>query len=582
MTSSMSRLPTLSESDADLCEATFADGEHIHVRMPSGAVKVLPMWTKGSVLMTDPEIPQKEYPIVGAMINNDLRGLNEAIDTNVLSLRPVYLNTAEGMSIYRRSLSFVLAMAASRLFKDRRLVVGHSLGNGYYYHFEFEDDGTRLCEEEVRQLTDTMAAIVREGHPIERRYVSWAEAVEHFRRNKNEQTMLLVRHHNEPRIMVVMCDGYIDLYHGPHLHNTNLLERFELRYYAPGFLLRFPHTASPREMPPFLDNPALFPVYQEYKRWGKILKVNCVGDVNELIERGEIANFIHIADSLHDKKTCDIAQRIVDRPGCKLVLIAGPSSSGKTTFSRKLAIQLRVLGKIPSCLTMDDYYLPRALTPVDEHGNKDYEAVEAIDLHRLGEDLVKLFAGERIFLPKYDFRDGVRLQGAPLKLDANGILIMEGIHAINDRITSMIAPENKFKIFISALTQLNLDDHNRIPTTDNRLIRRICRDNTTRGYSAQTTLERWPLVRAGEEKHIFPFQSSADVVFNSALDYELCVLRVLAEPLLATVKPDSSVFHEARRLLGFLKNFDVCPPKNVPRASLLREFIGDSQFKDVT
>jgi len=539
------------------------------------------MWTKSLEFLDEPELPKSEYPIVGTLINNDLRGLAEAIDTNVLSLRPVFLNSAEGMSIYRRTLSFVLAMAASRLFPDRRLVIGHSLGNGYFYHFSFENPEQKLIEDDVRRLAALMQQIVQEGHSIERRYVAWSEAVEHFRRTKENQTMLLVRHHNEPRIMVTMCDGYIDLYHGPHLHTTKLLELFELRFYAPGFLLRFPHTVSPRVMPPFVDNPALFPVYQEYKRWGKILNVSCVGDLNELIKRNDIASFIQIADALHDKKTVEIAQRIVDRPGCKLVLIAGPSSSGKTTFSRKLAVQLRVLGKVPSCLSMDDYYVPRILTPVDEHGNKDYEAVEAIDLALLNSDLLKLFRGEEIILPKYDFRDGVRKAGNPLRLDANGILIMEGIHAINDRLTEMIPRDAKFKIFISALTQLNLDDHNRIPTTDNRLVRRICRDNMTRGYDARTTLERWPLVRAGEEKHIFPFQTHADVVFNSALDYELCCLRVLAEPLLSMVKPDSSVYHEARRLLSFLKNFDVLPPKSVPSASILREFIGDSVFHDV-
>lgn len=486
------------------------------------------------------------------------------------------------MTIYRRSLSFILAFAAAKLFpKGRSLVIGHSLGNGYFYHLETGDNITPAEERDAASLEAALREIVASAKPIERRYVNWLEAVQHFVDVGEHETELLVRHHSESRVAVVICDGYLDLFHGPHLPNTRYLTNFELRYHAPGLLLRFPSICSPNEMPPFVDSPALFQVYQQHKQWGKILSVSCVGELNQLIDRGEIASFIQVAESLQERSIMEIARKIMDNPKCLLVLIAGPSSSGKTTFSRKLAIQLRVFGRKPLNLTLDDYYVPRVLTPLDESGNKDYEALEAIDLKQLNTDLLRLFAGEMVILPKYDFKDGVRVQGPHIQMAPGGILIVEGIHGLNERLTEMIPREQKYKIFISALTQLNLDDHNRIPTTDNRLIRRITRDFQHRGYSAEDTLERWPLVRAGEEKHIFPTQNHADIVFNSALDYELGALRVLAEPLLTTVKPSSNVYHEARRLLSFLRNFDSIAHDNIPKASILREFVGDSLFKDV-
>jgi uridine kinase len=334
-------------------------------------------------------------------------------------------------------------------------------------------------------------------------------------------------------------------------------------------------------VPEFQDNPVIFDIYQEYKAWGKILNVNCVGRLNELFAQGRADHFVRVAETLHDKKIANIADRIHERQeDIRVVLVAGPSSSGKTTFTKKLAIQLQVVGFNPSIISLDDYFVPREETPRDENGNYDFEALEAIDIQLLNEHLIRLFDGEEIQVPSFDFRSGRRREyGSRLALSERGILLMEGIHGLNDRLTPRVPRERKYKIYVSALTQVNLDDHNRIPTTDNRLLRRMVRDYQFRGHSAVDTLEMWPSVRKGENTHIFPFQNSADSAFNSALDYELAVLKVYAEPLLKTVKPYHKVYTEAVRLLSFLNNFAPLPARYVPSSSILREFIGNSSFE---
>lgn len=325
----------------------------------------------------------------------------------------------------------------------------------------------------------------------------------------------------------------------------------------------------------------LFSIYREYKDWGKILNVRCVGHLNDLISNRNVRGFIQVAEALHDKKIAMIADKICEhRDEVKLVLIAGPSSSGKTTFAKKLAVQLQVLGRNPFPISLDDYFLPREHTPRDEEGNYDFESLQAIDIEFMNENLLRLMRGEEAVLPRFNFHTGQRQMGSSAqRLPVRAIIILEGIHGLNDELTPLIPREQKYKIYVSALTQLNLDDHNRISTTDNRLLRRIVRDSQFRGHSTFDTLCRWESVRRGENRNIFPFQNSADSAFNSALDYELSVLKVYAEPLLKSIKPAQEGFHEALRLLSFLNNFAPIPPNWVPEYSILREFTGESAFK---
>jgi uridine kinase len=393
--------------------------------------------------------------------------------------------------------------------------------------------------------------------------------------------MLLLKYQTHSKIPVYECGNFIDLAHGPLLARSGLLKNFEIMNYQPGFLLRYPKFGGTEKVPEFRENPVLFSIYKEYKNWGKILNMNCIGLLNQLIDETQHKEFILISEALHDKKIASIADDICrNRDKIKLVLIAGPSSSGKTTFAKKLAIQLRVLGRNPVTISIDDYFLSKEKTPLDEYGKPNYEALDAIDLDLLNEQLVHLFAGETVFTPVYNFAKSEReSQGKPLKLPPRPILILEGIHGLNDKLISRIERDKKFKIYISALTQLNLDDHNRISTTDNRLLRRMVRDYKFRGHSALKTLKMWPDVRKGEDTYIFPFQNTADAAFNSALDYELAVLKLYAEPLLRTVTPEYPEYAEAARLLSFLNNILPIPPTWVPQQSILREFIGESIFE---
>jgi uridine kinase len=352
--------------------------------------------------------------------------------------------------------------------------------------------------------------------------------------------------------------------------------------YEEGFLLRFPATGAGNRIEPFEDNPKIFSVYSEYKKWGRILGVHSVGKLNRLVSERAIKDYIRIAEAFHEKKIAEIADQIFQKKDdVKTVLIAGPSSSGKTTSAKRLSIALKVMGIEPIAIGLDNYYVNTDKTPRDEKGDPDYECLEALDVPYLNEQLLSLLAGEEVTLPVYDFKTGRRREegGKKIRLDRRTMLVIEGIHGLNEALTPQIKRETKFKIYISALTQLNLDDHNRISTSDNRLLRRMVRDNQFRGTGAAKTFKMWPSVQRGERKHIFPFQNTADVAFNSALDYELAVLKVYAEPLLRSVKPAMKEYSEAARLLSFLGNFAPILPHYVPGTSILREFIGESEFK---
>lgn len=547
----------------------------ITVTLPSGRQETVQHGTRVSEVLRDDS--PSEHPVVAALVNNQHVSLSYRIEINA-TVVPVLLNSAEGRQVYRRSLCFLLTMAAYRRLAERRVVIGHSLGDGYYYQ---SADGQPFLEEEVAAIATEMQSLVEQDLPVTRSVVSYEDALSYFRERRMTDTELLLQHRNEAKIPVYRCAELMDLSHGPLLPSTGMLRCFEVRRYAQGFILRFPGESDPQTLPEFHASPILFSVYQEYKQWGKILGVGSAGQLSELTRTGGIREFIRVAEALHDKRIGEIADRISERQNAvRVVLIAGPSSSGKTTFTKKLAVQLTACGLRPISIGLDDFFVEREQTPRDADGNYDFEHIQAIDIPVLNETLLHLFAGKTVEMPEFDFKTGSRRYGGhTLQLPQQGVLLIEGIHGLNPDLVPRIARDQTYKVYVSALTQLNLDDHNRVPTTDNRLIRRLVRDHQFRGYSAVETLSRWPSVRRGENRNIFPFQDSADSAFNSALDYELGVIKSYAAPLLQEVKPYHEVYHEAIRLSSFLSNFTRIPEKYVPEHSILREFIGGSGFK---
>jgi uridine kinase len=526
-----------------------------------------------------PEFETSEgFPLMGIKLNNQILSLMERVDTNG-SLEMIYLNERDGLRIYRQSLCFLTETAFHRLFPEGDLVIDHSLGNGFYYHLEGDNPSP---EEVVPILRKEMNRLVEEQLSIELTHLNFVETIEMLKkRGGAEKTLMLMEGLNKPRIAIVKCGDYQSIFHGPLLPSTKLLSHWELQEYDEGFLLRFPTSRSPFTIPPLRDEPKLFSIYQEHKKWGKILDVHCVGQLNNLaMDRKKREHFILTAETLHSQKMSDIAHDIHGKEQIKLVMVAGPSSSGKTTFTKRMAINLQTLGYDPIIVSLDDYYLPHTQVPRDEEGELDFEALEALDVPLLNQNLLDLFAGKETEIPIFNFKKGSREdKGRILKLKENSLLLMEGIHGLNEKLTGRIPAELKYKIYISALTQLNLDDNNRISTTDNRMIRRIVRDYQFRGYTAHTTINMWPSVRRGEQKNIFPYQGEADVIFNSALDYELGVLKGLAEPLLKSVKPTEIEYSEACRLLSFLNYFAPIPSEEIPKLSILREFVGNSGFR---
>lgn len=519
---------------------------------------------------------KEEQPVIAVRFNNEICSLAQPLN-NSGDLEAVRIGSSEGSTIYRRSLCFLLAAAAAEIFPGKRLVVGHSLGYGYYYTM---DTPAPLSEADVTLLKDKMNELIKGNHTIRQSFISYREAVELFEKLNMNETRKQLNFICPPQFKINTLNGFSDLYFGPLLPATGYVTHFDLMPYREGFLLRYPSTATPDRIDGFEDIPQLFNVYKRYKDWGKTLGVTCAADLNELISKRKIRDFVNITETLQNKCIAEIADQIHERQNVKTVLIAGPSSSGKTTTSKKLSMQLQVLGFNPKVIELDTYYVGRELTPKDENGDYDYEILEALDIAQLNADLQDLFGGKEVKLPSYDFVEGKRFYtGKTMKLAEHDILIMEGIHGLNDRLTPSVPKENKFKIYLSALTQLNLDDHNRIATSDNRLIRRIVRDSQFRGKSAADTIKMWPNVQKGERLHIFPFQDNADAMLNTALDYELAVLKVYAEPLLRSVTPLEREYAEAGRLLRFLNNFSPLPANFVPGQSLIREFIGGSEFK---
>lgn len=549
----------------------------IQVNFPSGKALEMPYGTRVIDLLDDEEFLPIKDRVVGGMVNNESVSLTFKVEVNA-AFRPITMDSDEGARIYRRSLCFLLTIASERLFPHRRLVIGHSLGDGYFYHFDGEEE---VSSKDIEALKSAMKLLVKEDHLIIRKSLSYSDTLEYLKKAHRKSAVKLFLDRSDAKIPVYECCEFRDISHGALVQCTGVLGWFDIVSYRPGFLLRYPSVTEPETIQPFKEHPVVFAIFQEYKRWGKIYGVSNAGELNSLVRNSEISSFIQVAEALHDRKIAKIADKIDERrEEIKIVLIAGPSSSGKTTFAKKLSVQLRVLGFSPLSISTDDYFLPRDLSPRDEHGNFDFETVDAIDIDLLNQHLAALLGGSEVELPKFNFKTGTtNPSGRTIKIDQRTILVMEGIHSLNDRLTHRIDRASKFHIYVSALTQLNIDDHNRIPTTDVRLIRRMVRDYQFRGYTALETIGRWPSVRSGEMKNIFPYEKNAEVAFNSSLDYELPVLKVYADSLLRTIKPFHEVYGEAVRISRFLANFIAIPANFVPFYSLLREFIGDSGFR---
>lgn len=514
--------------------------------------------------------------IYAVKINNEVRSLEDQLQYTS-TIEPVLNNSKTGSAIYRRSLCLLLATACHTLFPEKRLLVGHSLGHGYFYTFENEDE---VSNDVINQLRKEMEKLIEQNIPITTKDISYQEATQLFEKLNLKETRKQLQFICEPSIKINTINDFSDIYFEPLVRSTGVLKVFDILQYKNGFLLRFPRTSDPERLDLFKDEPKLYEIFSKYKEWGKRVNVTSAASLNQLIKQRQINDFIEITETFQQKNISNIASQIIEKGTVKVVLIAGPSSSGKTTSAKKLALELRAMGYQPKIISLDCYYLGRDKTPLDEEGKPDFECLEALNIELLNQNLVDLFAGKEVCIPSYDFHSGTSYfdENCKMTLEENEILIMEGIHGLNDKLTPKVPAEYKFKIYLSALTQLNLDDHNRISTSDNRLIRRIVRDNNFRGKPAAGTIEMWPSVTRGEELHIFPFQNNADAILNTALDYEFSVLRVYAAPLLRQVTPMEKEYSEARRLLNFLENFSTIPPTEVPPRSIIREFIGGSAF----
>ncbi|HMM21913.1 MAG TPA: nucleoside kinase [Selenomonadales bacterium] len=514
--------------------------------------------------------------IVAAKVNNDVKDLQAEIkeDCHVDFLD---MTGEEGMRVYQRSLAFVMITAARALFPQGEVTVEHSLSKGLYCELHL---GRELTEADVRQLEAKMRELIAEDRPIVRKSLPRAEVINLFAAAGQKEKVKLLRQLQRDYVSLYYCGEVYDYFYGTMVPSTGYVKVFELRYYSPGMILRFPEKGKPAVLPAFVEQPKLAKIFLEAEQWGKVLRCPYVATLNEAVEHNTINDIIRAAEALHEKKMAQIADFITEhRKEVRVILVAGPSSSGKTTFAQRLSVQLRVNGVRPVPVSLDDYFIDRDLTPRDENGDYDFEAIEAIDLELFNEHLVELLAGESVKIPTYNFMSGQReYRGRKIRIDSDQPLVIEGIHGLNERLTRAVSRDHKVKIYVSALTQLSVDNHNRIPTTDTRLIRRIVRDSQFRAHDALKTLQIWPSVRRGEERNIFPFQEDADIMFNSALIYEMGVLKDCAEGLLEKIGPEHPEYSEARRLLNFLAYFRTISEEEIPANSILREFVGKSCF----
>lgn len=519
---------------------------------------------------------QMPYGPVSAKVNNKVEGLHYRVYHNK-DVEFLDLLTPSGIRTYTRSLFLVLCKAVHDLYPTSGVIIDIPVSNGYYCNLQL---GHEITTEDVDRIRTRMQEIIDAKMPIQRYETTTEEAVKMFTELGDIQKAKLLKSSGSLYCVYYVLEDYKDYYYGSMLTNTSQLHLFGLEPYFDGVLLRIPSTQDPSKLGELIRQDKMFEVFKEHHRWQSILGIKTVGDFNEAVKNGQATDLINVSEALQEKKISQIADTIAERKEIKVVLIAGPSSSGKTTFCKRLSVQLLASGVKPVQISLDDYFVNRAETPKDENGELDYESIYALNIPLINEQFNALFRGEEVELPKYNFQTGMsEKSGKKLHLGENNILLVEGIHALNPALTEQIADDKKFKIYASALTTILLDDHNYIPTTDNRLLRRIVRDYKYRGCSAQETIHRWPSVRAGENKWIFPYQEQADVMFNTALLFELAVIKPQAEEVLEQVPENCEEYAEAYRLRKFLKYFAPLPFRNLPPTSLLREFLGGSSFK---
>lgn len=520
----------------------------------------------------------KEYPIVLVVMNGKLAELHKSL-TNEGTLKFVTLREKLGHKAYKRSASLILLKAIYDVAGNENIenVIAHyAIGSGLYYTLE---GNVSLDESFLARVKERMWEIVDAKMPIKKRSVQTTEAIEIFHKHRMYDKEKLFRYRRCSRVNLYKIGNFEDYFYGFMVNHTGYIQYFDLKLYDEGFVLELPEQNKPTELPEFKPEEKIFQVQKESQEWIDKLDISCVGELNDRIVEGNIQQIFLIQEALHEAKITKIVEKILQAGNKKFIMIAGPSSSGKTTFSHRLSTQLTAHGLRPHPIAVDNYFVNRENTPLDEFGNKNYECLEAVDVEQFNKDMLALLNGERVELPAFNFKTGQReYHGDFLQLGKEDILVIEGIHGLNDKLSYALPRESKFKIYISALTQLNIDEHNRIPTTDGRLLRRIVRDARTRGTSAKQTIAMWDSVRRGEEENIFPYQEEADVMFNSALVYELACLKLYAEPLLFGIRAGEPEYLEAKRLLKFLDYFVAMPSEYVPNNSILREFVGGSCF----
>ena len=512
---------------------------------------------------------------VSARVNNKVEGMHYRV-YNSKDVEFLDMASSSGSRAYTRTLFFVLCKAVQDIYPNTDVVIDIPVSNGFYVDIRL---GRPVVEEDVNILRRRMQEIIDAKMPIRRYMVPTEDAIALFQEKGDVEKVKLLKTSGSIYTTYYKIGEYVDFYYGTLLTNTSGLYLFGLEKYYDGMLLRIPSLKDPDKLGEMTKQDKMFDIFKEHHRWQDILGIRTVGDFNQAIDAGHATDIINISEALQEKKIANIAEDIANRQGVKLVLLAGPSSSGKTTSCKRLSIQLAVNGLKPLQISLDDYFVDRDKTPKDDNGEYDFESIYALNLDLLNEQFNALFRGEEVELPKYDFPSGKSVKsGKKLKMEPNNVLVVEGIHALNPELTAHIPQEQIYRVYASALTTILLDNHNYIPTTDNRLLRRIIRDYKYRGVSAQETIHRWPSVRAGENKWIFPYQENADAMFNTAMLYELSVLKMQAEPLLQQVPENCEEHAEAYRLLKFLKYFKGIPYNNLPPTSLLREFLGGSSF----
>ncbi len=541
----------------------------------NGQTLTAPIGSTLSEVFHNAGIDMKYGPIC-AKVNNKVEGMHYRIYHNK-DVEFLDMTSGSGSRNYTRSLFFVLCKAVHDLYPQSKVVIDIPVSKGYYVDLTI---GHEVTDDDVKRIRQRMQQIIDAKMPIRRFEVPTEDAVRMFEEKGDKAKSKLLRSAGSLYTTYYQIDDYVDYYYGSLLTNTSKIYLFGLEKYFNGLLLRIPDLKDPGVLPQMTRQDKMFEIFREHHRWQEIMGLRTVGDFNEMVKKGQATNLINVSEALQEKKLTEIADEIASRKDVKLVLLAGPSSSGKTTTCKRLSIQLLANGIKPLQISLDDYFVDREHTPKDDKGEYDYESIYALNLKLINDQFNALFRGEEIELPKYNFQTGrSEKSGKKLRMQPNNVLVVEGIHALNPELTAQIPEAQKFRVYVSALTTILLDDHNYIPTTDNRLLRRIIRDYKYRGVNAQETIHRWPSVRAGENKWIFPYQENADVMFNSAMLFELAVIKQQAEPLLEQVPENCEEYSEAYRLRKFLKYFQPIPNRDIPPTSLLREFLGGSSFK---